>query len=111
MSSDLLSESVNLFLDDFETSLCLPILAIIVLCTAQFVFNHFFDIGNMIYQNIRKPIAEGEQDAETTDMIGKLKGMLTTLGIGKPDTAIKNPLSPAGQSREEEWDYCEDDVE
>ncbi|KMQ85268.1 hypothetical protein RF55_16273 [Lasius niger] len=74
MSSDLLSESVNLFLDDFETSLCLPILAIIVLCTAQFVFNHFFDIGNMIYQNIRKPIAEGEQDAETTDMIGKLKG-------------------------------------
>jgi len=41
--------------------------------------------------------------------------MLTTLGIGKPDTtnmtAIRNPLSSATQSRDEEWDYCEDDVE
>lgn len=41
--------------------------------------------------------------------------MLTTLGIGKPDTAnmtaIRNPLSSATQFRDEEWDYCEDDVE
>ncbi|XP_029169730.1 uncharacterized protein LOC114939560 [Nylanderia fulva] len=109
MSGDLLPESVNLFLDDFETSLCLPILVVMVLCTAQFVFNHVFDIGYMIYQSIRKPIAEGEQDRETANMIGKLKGMLTVLGIGKPDTAIKNPQ--ASRSREEEWDYCEDDVD
>ncbi|XP_072757632.1 uncharacterized protein [Anoplolepis gracilipes] len=113
MSSDLLPESVNLFLDDFETSLCLPILVIMVLCTAQFLFNHVFGIGYTIYQSVRKPISEEEQDTETTNMTAKLKGMLTTLGIGKPDTAaaMKNPLSPATQSREEEWDYCEDDVE
>lgn len=40
--------------------------------------------------------------------------MLNTLGIGKADTtnvtAIKNPSS-TNQSREDEWDYCEDDVE
>ncbi|XP_029660694.1 uncharacterized protein LOC115234088 [Formica exsecta] len=114
MSSDLLSESVNMFLDDFETGLCLPILVVMVLCTAQFVFNHVFGIGYTIYQSIRKPIAEGEAQ-EATDMMGKLKGMLNTLGIGKTDTAnvtaIKNPLSSVIQSREEEWDYCEDDVE
>ncbi|GAB1859721.1 hypothetical protein CAJAP_00800 [Camponotus japonicus] len=116
MSTDLLPDSVNLFLDDFETSLCLPILVVIVLCTAQFVFNHVFGIGYTIYQSVRKPIVEGEaQDTEATDIVGKLKGMLTTLGIGKPDTtnmtAIRNPLSSATQSRDEEWDYCEDDVE
>ncbi|XP_050453118.1 uncharacterized protein LOC126852388 [Cataglyphis hispanica] len=114
MSCDLLSESVNVFLDDFETSLCLPILVVMVLCTAQFVFNHVFGIGCTIYQNIRKPIAEGEEeDTEGTNMIGKLiKGILNTLGIGKADnkTAIKNPSS-TNQSREEDWDYCEDDVE
>lgn len=42
--------------------------------------------------------------------------MLTTLGIRKPDTAttalIKNPSSRYDiQSGEEEWDYCEEDVE
>jgi len=40
--------------------------------------------------------------------------MLTILGIGKPDavttTPIKNPLPGYNtQSREEEWDYCEED--
>lgn len=73
MSSDLLPESVNMFLDDFETGLCLPILVVMMLCTAQFVFNHVFGIGYTIYQNIRKPIAEGEAQ-EATDMMGKLKG-------------------------------------
>lgn len=75
MSTDLLPDSINLFLDDFEASLCLPILVVMVLCTAQFVFNHVFGIGYTIYQSVRKPIVEGEaQDTEATDIMGKLKG-------------------------------------
>ncbi|XP_011702962.1 PREDICTED: uncharacterized protein LOC105459003 [Wasmannia auropunctata] len=120
MSADLLPESVNLFLDDFETSLCLPILVVMVLCTAQFVFNHAFGIGYTIYQNVKKPPTEEkekEKKQPDTDMMGKLKGMLTTLGIGKPGTAtttprIKNSLPRYNtQPREEEWDYCEENVE
>ncbi|KYQ59060.1 hypothetical protein ALC60_01895 [Trachymyrmex zeteki] len=117
MSTDLLPESVNLFLDDFETSLCLPILVVMVLCTAQFVFNHVFGIGYTIYQSVKKPATEEEEEQDKTNMMGKLKGMLTTLGIGKPDTVtttpIRNPLLPGynTQSREEEWDYCEEDIE
>ncbi|XP_028048979.1 uncharacterized protein LOC114255186 [Monomorium pharaonis] len=114
MSTDLLPESVNLFLDDFETSLCLPILVVMVLCTAQFVFNHAFGIGHMIYQNVRKPTTEEHEEQDKTDMIKKLKGMLTR-GIGKPGTAatpaIKNPSRYDPQSHEEEWDYCEEDTE
>ncbi|XP_071555071.1 uncharacterized protein [Temnothorax nylanderi] len=116
MSVDLLPEWVNLYLDDFEASLCLPILVVMVLCTAQFVFNHVFGIGYMIYQSVRKPATE-EEEQDKTDMMGKLKGMLTALGIGKPDTTtrtpIRNPHSPGydTRSREEEWDYCEEDIE
>ncbi|XP_014474029.1 PREDICTED: uncharacterized protein LOC106744102 [Dinoponera quadriceps] len=135
MSGDLLPEWVNLFLDDFETSLCLPILVVMILCTAQFVFNHAFDIGNVIYQNVRAAATEGAQN--TNDMMGKLKGLtqhlenlssslrihkrircflnlpgiLTTLGVGTAGTnAIQNPPSPTNDanSPEEEWDYCED---
>lgn len=76
MSADLLPESVNLFLDDFETSLCLPILVVIVLCTAQFVFNHVFGIGYTIYQNVKKPATE-EQDK--ADMMGKFKGLISSI--------------------------------
>lgn len=75
MSSDLLPESVNLFLDDSEISLSLPILVIMVLCTAQFVFNHIFNIGYVIYQNVKKPeTGEGAQ-AEKADVMKKLKGV------------------------------------
>ncbi|XP_011060696.1 PREDICTED: uncharacterized protein LOC105149760 [Acromyrmex echinatior] len=105
MSTDLLPESVNLFLDDFETSLCLPILVVMVLCTAQFVFNHVFGIGYTIYQNVKKPaMKEKEEDQR----------MLTTLGIKKPDVVTTNPRRNPGcniQSREDEWDYCEEDTE
>lgn len=80
MSTDLLPESVNSFLDDFETSLCLPILVVIVLCTAQFVFNHALGIGYTIYQSVKKP-ATGEEDEEQdkTDIVGKLKGLMSSV--------------------------------
>jgi len=76
MSSDLLPESVNSFLDDYETSLCLPILVVMVLCTAQFVFNHMFGIGYVIYQNVKKPKkTQDEARGAKTDMMKKLKGV------------------------------------
>lgn len=78
MSIDLLPEWVNLFLDDFETSLCLPILVVMVLCTAQFVFNHVFGIGYMIYESVKKPAAEGEQQ-DKRDIMGKLKGLMSSI--------------------------------
>ena len=40
--------------------------------------------------------------------------MLTTLGIKKPDVVTTNPRRNPGcniQSREDEWDYCEEDTE
>ncbi|XP_011877528.1 PREDICTED: uncharacterized protein LOC105567339 [Vollenhovia emeryi] len=78
MSADLLPESVNLFLDDFETSLCLPILVVMVLCTAQFVFNHAFGIGYTIYQSVRGPgTEEEEEERDKTDMMGRLKGLMS----------------------------------
>lgn len=77
MSTDLLPEWVNLFLDDFETSLCLPILVVMVLCTAQFVFNHVFGIGYMIYQSVKKPATEKEAQ-DKTDIMGKLKGLMSS---------------------------------
>jgi len=77
MSADLLPESVNLFLDDFERTLCLPILVVMVLCTAQFVYNHVFGIGYTIYQNVKKPTEEEEQ--AKTDMMGKLKGLMLSV--------------------------------
>lgn len=74
MSGNLLPEWVNLFLDDFETSLCLPILVVMILCTAQFVFNHIFDVVQVIYQNVRGPETEGAQNKN--DMMGRLKGLM-----------------------------------
>ncbi|KYN44883.1 hypothetical protein ALC56_00879 [Trachymyrmex septentrionalis] len=112
MSTDLLPESVNLFLDDFETSLCLPILMVMVLCTAQFVFNHIFGIGCTIYQSVKKPATEEEEEQDKTTIMEKLKGLLPILGIGKRDTVTTNPIrNPCTdpRCREEEWDYCEED--
>lgn len=74
MSSDLLPESVNLFLDDYETGLSLPILVVMVLCTAQFIFNHIFDIGYVIYRNVKKSEAEKKKE-DKKDMMKKLKGV------------------------------------
>ncbi|RLU22432.1 hypothetical protein DMN91_004710 [Ooceraea biroi] len=77
MSDELLPESVNLILDDFETSLCLPILVVIILCTAQFVFNHIFGIGYTIYRNVKRPVAETEaQNKEAANMMKRLKGAI-----------------------------------
>ena len=45
MCNDLLPESVNVILDDFETGLCLPILLMMILCTLQFILNHILDIA------------------------------------------------------------------
>ncbi|KAL6257477.1 hypothetical protein P5V15_011047 [Pogonomyrmex californicus] len=113
MSTDLLPESVNLFLDDFESSLCLPILVVMVLCTAQFVFNHIFGIGYTIYRNIKKPTDE-EEPRERTDIMTRLKGMLTTLGIRKQGNSapIKNSPSPTYDTRyRERSGISEEDIE
>lgn len=79
MSCDLLPEWLNLFLDDVETTLCLPILLIIVLCTVQFVVNHALDIGYTFYQNIKLKSGEGEDGCvcvaeQGEGLFGKIKG-------------------------------------
>lgn len=74
MSGDLLPEWINLFLDDFETSLCLPILVVMILCTAQLVFNHIFDVARVIHQNV-KGLATAEGAQNKNDVMGKLKGL------------------------------------
>lgn len=77
MSCDLLPEWLNLFLDDVETTLCLPILIIMVLCTVQFIINHAMDIGLTFYQNVMQKSDEdaGEAGKEKgEDLMSKIKG-------------------------------------
>lgn len=73
MSCDLLPEWLNLFLDDVETTLCLPILLIMVLCTLQFIVNHAMDIGFTFYQNIMQKSDE-EEAKKDKGLMDKIRG-------------------------------------
>ncbi|XP_033329408.2 uncharacterized protein LOC117222051 [Megalopta genalis] len=114
MSCDLLPEWLNLILDDVESTLCLPILIVMLLCTAQFIVNHTMDIGCTFYQSIKQDSDEDEEKGE--DLITKFKGILANWGIGQPQTNIAYDESSASQlnrqnSQDEDWDYCEEDDE
>lgn len=75
MSCDLLPEWLNLFLDDVETTLCLPILLIMVLCTLQFIVNHAMDIGFTFYQNIMQKSEEEEVKKDKGEsLMDKIRG-------------------------------------
>lgn len=75
MSCDLLPEWLNLFLDDVETTLCLPILLIMVLCTLQFIVNHAMDIGFTFYQNIMQKSEEEEVKTDKGEsLMDKIRG-------------------------------------
>lgn len=74
MSCDLLPEWLNLFLDDVETTLCLPILLIMVLCTLQFIVNHAMDIGFTFYQNIMQKSDEEEEAKKDKGLMDKIRG-------------------------------------
>ncbi|KOC68462.1 hypothetical protein WH47_10702 [Habropoda laboriosa] len=122
MSCDLLPEWLNLFLDDVETTLCLPILLIMVHCTVQFIINHAMDIGLTFYQTvIQKSDEEEAEEVECDnakcgqDLLSKIKGFFYNLSLGfntdsKPEErAPPSLVRPALQ--EEDWDYCEEDDE
>ncbi|KAL2733262.1 hypothetical protein V1477_014230 [Vespula maculifrons] len=80
MCNDFLPESVNAFLDDVETTTCLPILVIIVICTLQFIFNHVIDVGYVLYQTIQERSDNKEFDCgDQTNLISKFKEMLNNL--------------------------------
>ncbi|XP_076761768.1 uncharacterized protein LOC143429842 [Xylocopa sonorina] len=118
MSCDLLPEWLNLFLDDVETTLCLPILLIMILCTAQFIINHAMDIGLTFYQNVMQKLGDEEEEVEKGEnLMSKIRGFLCGCGISngfgsdsKPEE-LQAPSMVRPISREEEWDYCEDDDE
>ncbi|XP_043588598.1 uncharacterized protein LOC122570402 [Bombus pyrosoma] len=119
MSCDLLPEWLNLFLDDVETTLCLPILIIMVLCTVQFIINHAMDIGLTFYQNVMQKSDEdaGEAGKEKgDDLMSKIRGFLCDISCGFNNSDSKPDDYPAASlfrsnSQEEEWDYCEEDDE
>ena len=78
MSCDLLPEWLNLILDDVETTLCLPILIVMVLCTIQFIINHTMDIGLTVYQNIMQKSDEDEEVVEKQkgeNLMSKIRGI------------------------------------
>ncbi|XP_053984466.1 uncharacterized protein LOC128879397 [Hylaeus volcanicus] len=119
MSGELLPEWLNNFLDDVESTLCLPILLLMVFCTIQFIVNHTMDIGCTVYQNI-KQTSDNEDEEDTDkekgeDFMSKIKGFFYNLGFGNYNTTpniedestVAPPLKPSTQ--EEEWDYCEED--
>ncbi|XP_076302619.1 uncharacterized protein LOC143220957 [Lasioglossum baleicum] len=117
MSCDLLPEWLNLFLDDVETTLCLPILLIMILCTVQFIINHAMDIGLTFYQNIMQKSDEDDDEDDKEkgeDLMSKIRGYLCNISCGfnnvnsKPEESVA-PTIPRPNSQEEEWDYCEDD--
>ncbi|CAK9823635.1 hypothetical protein ANTRET_LOCUS1937 [Anthophora retusa] len=122
MSCDLLPEWLNLFLDDVETTLCLPILLVMVLCTAQFIINHAMDIGLTFYQNVvQKSDDEDQEEVDcdnpkcSDDLFSKMKRFFFNLSVGlniypKPEHSTSPALiRPASQ--DEDWDYCEEDDE
>ncbi|XP_076645055.1 uncharacterized protein LOC143354679 isoform X1 [Halictus rubicundus] len=116
MSCSLLPEWLDLILDNVETTLCLPMLIIMVLCTAQFIVNHAMDIGYTVYQNIKQKSDEGEgcdcPKEKGEDLITKIKGLLANWGIGQSQTESDDMLAAhplRRNSQEEEWDYCEED--
>ncbi|XP_017763508.1 PREDICTED: uncharacterized protein LOC108553216 [Eufriesea mexicana] len=119
MSCDLLPEWLNLFLDDVETTLCLPILLIMILCTVQFIINHAMDIGLTFYQNIMQKSNEDEEEDDKEkgeDLMTKIRGYLCNISCGFNNTNSKSeenaaPTMLRSNSQEEEWDYCEDDEE
>ncbi|XP_046813979.1 uncharacterized protein LOC124422081 [Vespa crabro] len=77
MCNDFLPESVNAFLDDVETTTCLPILIIIVFCTLQFIFNHITDVGCVLSQTLQERSDNKEFDsARRANLINTLKEML-----------------------------------
>lgn len=72
MPSDLLSESVNNILDVVETSLCLPILILIVLCTLQFIIYDVVDIGCSAYRAFENFYSNEE---DTSCVMNQLTGV------------------------------------
>ncbi|PBC26766.1 hypothetical protein APICC_01079 [Apis cerana cerana] len=116
MSCDLLPEWLNLFLDDVETTLCLPILLIMVLCTLQFIVNHAMDIGFTFYQNIMQKSDEEEEAKKDKGLMDKIRGYIcnVTCVAGNTDSKPEESAAPSmlrSNLQEEEWDYCEDDEE
>ncbi|KAI4492213.1 hypothetical protein M0802_009903 [Mischocyttarus mexicanus] len=92
MCKDFLPEYVNAFLDDVETTICLPILVIIVICTLQLIFNHVADVGCVVYQNVQDKLDSKEFDYGTqTNLINKLKDIIKNLIFKKP---TKIPSTP-----------------
>ncbi|XP_076249349.1 uncharacterized protein LOC143188791 [Calliopsis andreniformis] len=120
MSCDLLPEWLNLFLDDVETTLCLPILLVMVLCTIQFIVNHAVDIGTTFYQTVIQKSGEEDDEAEEGEkekgegFMDKIKGIICNLMShntntdSKPENNLVIPKRKPNR-REEEWDYCEED--
>lgn len=72
MSNDLLSESVNNILDDVETTLCLPILILILVCTLQFIIYDVVDIGCTVYQTVQNLISSTDDGAY---VVNRVKGI------------------------------------
>ncbi|XP_076294161.1 uncharacterized protein LOC143215701 [Lasioglossum baleicum] len=113
----LLPEWLDLILDNVETTLCLPMLIVMVLCTAQFIVNHAMDIGYTVYQNVKQKSEEGEDcdcpKEKGEDFLSKIKGLVANwMGFGPnqtdpDDILVSRPIRR--NSPEEEWDYCEED--
>jgi len=92
MPDELLPEWLNLILDDFESSLSLPIMLIIIICTIQFILNHLFGIGYVIYRNIkgrRKSKEVRTRKDEKVSLMNKLKTMITSFRPKKPCSCNK----------------------
>lgn len=76
-SNELLPEWLDLILDDLETTLCFPILLVIVLCTAQFIVNQVVDVGYVFYENLKPELGEDEVETgenQRNGVLEKLKG-------------------------------------
>ncbi|XP_015115794.1 uncharacterized protein LOC107040284 [Diachasma alloeum] len=107
MCNDLLPPSVHEFLDNFESSLCLPILIILVLCTIQFIINHVLDIGCSIASamegrvEIDSDLDEGPSQPFTTKIKGMFYNAACTMIPGESvnaqtSTVLSSPL-PSGR--------------
>ncbi|XP_012288262.1 uncharacterized protein LOC105704010 [Orussus abietinus] len=114
MSAYLLPESVNEVLDDVETTLCLPILLVVVFCTLQYIVEHCLQIFCTIYTNL----ASSEKKVERAE---KNQSSMT-LCTCQPPADIRCSRCEGYEfrqfnggcdrdtmytkTREDDWEYC-----
>ncbi|XP_066584789.1 uncharacterized protein [Prorops nasuta] len=128
---DSLSKSIACILSDIETSLCLPIILIIIISFGQLIYGHFSNIGSTVCQAIkdRPQTVQGilknvVRNDTNNSFLKKIKDMLMRLIFGDSTDSTRSCTPQDGNSchsryvkekrpkcETNEWEYFDCDYE